>query len=251
MAHSVKYSAPLLFFALKLAAGSLGPWQCISCSCSDCCRCRISYQSQPMGNPKEPHPMWESSSREKRGTTGWGSTWRGSFGRTGGTCKGFWSPGLSHGMCHWRIYKVSFLFHNGKLYWGGNYDLYPCWCTSPMIKAYLTPPPYTLHKWDKFAVSGCELGSGLCADVTEGRICLISTNTICMLGSDECSVLETTHFAYIRTNDIAKICSTFLVFSNNYWWVANICYFSPEQWINYSTETTGHSVRCHTRNSVL
>lgn len=86
-----------------------------------------------------------------------------------------------------------------------------------------------LPKWDKFAVSGCKLGSGLCADVAEGRICLISTNTICGPGSDERSVLETTHFAYIRTSGIAKICSAYLVFSNNYWWVANICYFSPEQ----------------------
>lgn len=109
------------------------------------------------------------------------------------------------------------------------------------------PRPHT-SQVGKFALSGCKLGRGLCADVVEGRICWISTNTICRLGSDECSVWETTHFAYIRTSGIAKICRTYLVFSNNYWWVANICYFSPEQCINYGTETTGHT---HVRPETL
>jgi len=86
-------------------------------------------------------------------------------------------------------------------------------------------PFRTLPKWDKFALSGCKLGSGLCADVVEGSVSLVSTNTICMPGSDERSVLETTHFAYIRTSVIAKICSTYLICSNNYWWVANIYTF--------------------------
>lgn len=109
------------------------------------------------------------------------------------------------------------------------------------------PRSYT-SQVGKFALPGCKLGRGLCADVVEGRICWISTNTICRLGSDECSVWETTHFAYIRTSGIAKICRTYLVFSNNYWWVANICYFSPEQCINYGTETTGHT---HVRPETL
>lgn len=49
------------------------------------------------------------------------------------------------------------------------------------------PRPHT-SQVGKFALSGCKLGRGLCADVVEGRICWISTNTICRLGSDECSV---------------------------------------------------------------
>lgn len=185
----------------------------------------------------------------KRGDHGWESARHGSVGRAGGICKGFWSWGLSDGMCHWRIYTVSYLFPNGKVWRGKN--RIPAHTHVPLQWPKF-PPLHTLPKWDKFAVSGCKLGSGLSKDVVEGRIGLISTNTICTLGSDERSVLETTHFAYIRTSDIAKICNTYLVFSNNNWWVANICYFSPQQWINYSTETTGRSIHwCRTRNPVL
>lgn len=138
-------------------------------------------------------------------------------------CRGFGSWGLSDGMCCWRVYKVSFLFLNGKLS-GGNIRI-----STHTVHIHWPkfPCPHN-SKVGTFALPSCKPGRGLCADVVEGRICWISINTICRLGSDECSVWKTSHFAYTGTNGIAKICRTYLVFSNNYWWVANICYFSPE-----------------------
>lgn len=71
----------------------------------------VAVHRRPWGSPSHvgiPSPL-------KRGEHRWETAWHGSVGQAGGLCNRFWSWGLSNGMCHWRIYKVSFMFLNGKL----------------------------------------------------------------------------------------------------------------------------------------